>query len=431
MPRGRGANALVAVGINSGAYGAIPASGNYVPLPFATEDLGETQGLIASDLLGYGRDPQQPGHDVINDNGNAMVPVDLRALGYWFKLLFGAATVTTGVAATGSYSFAAQPATSSILTVNGTAFTFVTALTTGNQILIGATLAETVRNAIVALNASVDANVSPASYSGDIPLSKILITHDTIGTGGNAFTIVAGSSPNTNATASAATLAGGATSGPKNHVFVAGALTLPDAAIEIGFPDVPSFAMNYGVMVNTIAIALQRSGHLNATLGLIAQGEQPRTTTTAVGALVELLIERFSQFSGQVCRDGVPLGDVVSGSFNFSNGLDTVDVIRPDGRIGGIDPGQMSVTGQVVIRFASTTLLDLATTGTPIELLFGWAIGAGKTLQFKIHQVYLPKPKIPVTGPGGVQLSFDYQGAEHPTLHRTLTATLVNDVTSY
>jgi hypothetical protein len=48
-----------------------------------------------------------------------------------------------------------------------------------------------------------------------------------------------------------------------------------------------------------------------------------------------------------------------------------------------------------------------------------------------VHEVYLPKPKQPITGPGGIQAAFAFQAAEDPTLHKTLTAALVNDVSAY
>ena len=44
------------------------------------------------------------------------------------------------------------------------------------------------------------------------------------------------------------------------------------------------------------------------------------------------------------------------------------------------------------------------------------------------HEVYLPKPKLAVEGPGGVQASFDFRGAKNDVAGRTLTVTLTNDL---
>jgi hypothetical protein len=44
------------------------------------------------------------------------------------------------------------------------------------------------------------------------------------------------------------------------------------------------------------------------------------------------------------------------------------------------------------------------------------------------HEVYLPKPKLAVEGPGGVQASFDFPGAKNTAAGRMLTVTLTNDL---
>jgi hypothetical protein len=98
MARAYGANAQL-LGKFETVYGT-PPSGNYIKFPFVSSDLGSEQGLIASDLLGQGRDPSQPIRDVIRVEGNVVVPVDLRNFGHWLKALFGAPT-TTG---TGPYT---------------------------------------------------------------------------------------------------------------------------------------------------------------------------------------------------------------------------------------------------------------------------------------------------------------------------------------
>ncbi|MDP3853153.1 phage tail tube protein [Phenylobacterium sp.] len=426
MARARGANAIMALEFNGGAYGAIP-TGNWHKMPFVSSNLGEEQALIESDLLGYGRAPQPPSKDVINDDGDVQVPVDLRNFGYWLKLLLGVPATAAGVAASGAYVFSAQPANNAIITVGGQAFTFVTGTPAANQIKIGATLADTLFNAVLALNASVVAGVAVASYSLDLAGTTITITHDTLGTGGNAFTIVAGSSPATNATPSGATLAGGSASGPFNNVYEAGALTLPDACIEIGLPDVPSYGVNFGCLANTLAIEVQRSGHLSAAIGLICQGET-RLPTSSAGTPTEQVIERFSQFTSQIERAGTLLGDIVSGGLNFSNGLDKVEVVRQDGRIAGADPGMMSATGNVVVRFKDNVMFDLAIAGEPIDLAFGWRISASKRLRIVLHSVFLPKPRLPLSGPGGVQATFAYQSSAQSGTSLFLTATLVNDI---
>jgi hypothetical protein len=134
---------------------------------------------------------------------------------------------------------------------------------------------------------------------------------------------------------------------------------------------------------------------------------------------------------GEVKRAGTALGHVVSADFSYTNNLDAVEVIRSDGRIEDADPAMVGMTGNITVRFADTVLLDQATSGEPCELSFGWAIDADRSLLFTVHSVFLPKAKTPIDGPAGIQAQFAWQAAQDPTLKKTCTAVLVNDVDTY
>jgi len=427
--RARGANAVLAMAYET-VYGTPPTS-SFFKLPFVSSQLGDQQDLVASDLLGQGRDPSDPALDVINNDGDIVVPVDLRNIGLWLKGLLGQPTSSAGIAATGSIVFSAQPTANSTVTINGIAVTFVASGATGSQVNIGATLYDTVVALVQFLNASVNASLTPASYSMDSKGTTLNVTYDTVGTGGNVFTLAVGTTPAPNATASGATLTGGAATGGNMHVFTSGGSSLPSMSIEVGNTDIPSYAMNYGVMVDKMAIALQRSGLLNATVSTIGQGENARTGSSGAGSPTSLGLARFTQFTGGVTRLGAPLGDLVSGNLTMANNLDKVEVIRNDGRIAGADPGEGAFSGQAVLRFKDTTLMGLATSGTPIDLTYGWQIAANQSLQIIFPRVWLPRPKAPITGPAGVQATFDWQGAKDPTAGYACRVILKNDQASY
>lgn len=433
MGRARGSNASVLVAFEA-VTGTPPASGFY-KTPVASIALGEEQGLIEDDLIGLGRDPQMPARDVINNRGDAVVPLCARNIGLWLKSLFGAPTTVQGLAAKGSYTFSAQPADNATITVGGQAFTFVAGAPGANQIKKGATLAETVANAVRALNQSAVAGVAAASYYQDLgqdPAGNVIrIVHDTIGTAGNSFTTVAGSSPASNATPTGATLSGGAATGAYNHTFVTGASSLPTESIEVGLPEVPEFAMNFGTAANTLALPVQRSGQVNATVGLMAQGETIATSTQG-GTPTELAVQRFSAFSGSISRLGVPLADLTGGAFNFSNGMDAVEVLRGDGRVGGFDSGKATIGGQLDIRYGSRDLQVLAENGTAVDLEHRWYVpGTIFSLRIIAHEAYLPKAKHPLTNGGAVLAGYAWQGAKNATAGRAGTIVLTNDVANY
>lgn len=421
MARARGANAGLVAAFET-TYGVPPTSG-YRRLPFVSADLGEEQALLESDLLGFGREPLEPSYDVVANEGDLVVPVDQRAIGLWLKALMGAPVTSGTVAASGTIVFSGQPAANATLTLNGIAWTFVTGTPSGNQSQIGANLAATLANLVTALNASAVPQIAAASY-GQTGGTTLSVTHDTLGPAGNAFTLAA--QPASNGTPSGATLAGGANS----HTFGSGAQLLPSLAIEMQLPDVPFFGMSFGARLDRFQLQAQRSGLLSATLNVIAQGEAVATATQA-GTPAAFALDRFSQFQGEVKRNGVALGNVVSAELAYANNLERVEVIRADGRIAAVDPGIVAVSGTITTRFADMVLVDQATNRLPCELSFGWSAGPGAALVFTLHRVFLPRGDRQVQGPGGIQIPFAFQGAVDPTQGKAATCVLTNDVTGY
>jgi hypothetical protein len=61
-------------------------------------------------------------------------------------------------------------------------------------------------------------------------------------------------------------------------------------------------------------------------------------------------------------------------------------------------------------------MMDKATGRTRSNVTFGWTFGAFSLL-FKFTRVLLPRPKVPINGPAGIQASFDWQasGADGPS----------------
>lgn len=312
MARAHGARSQMALAFEA-TYGTTPASG-FLRMPFATASLGAEQPLIDNELLGYGRDPLAPIKDAVTVNGDAVIPLDVRALGHWLRLAFGDAT-TTG-------------------------------------------------------------------------------------------------------------------SDPYTHTFVSGNWVLPSASIEIAMPEVPRFAMYSGCRLNELSWSMQRSGQLQATARMIAQGETV-AGATAAGAPANIALTRFGHFQGSIERDGSPLGNVMSAEITYSNGLDPIETIRDDGKIDGADPGMASLRGNIVVRFADATLVNQAIAGDPCELVFEHRIGAGQVFTFTAHAVYLPIPRVEVPGPQGIEVTFDWQAAQAASPARMCTAVLVNDVVAY
>ena len=107
----------------------------------------------------------------------------------------------------------------------------------------------------------------------------------------------------------------------------------------------------------------------------------------------------------------------------------------PKPLIEAVDPTIINVNGSIDVRFADTTLVDDAINNTAIELELAYKLagldGNNFSLTWTFHEVYLPRPRIPVSGPGGVQASFNWQAVYDDALSKSVTVVLKNDVTSY
>ncbi len=122
---------------------------------------------------------------------------------------------------------------------------------------------------------------------------------------------------------------------------------------------------------------------------------------------------------------------MVSAEVTYANNLDRIETIRSDGRIDGADPSIAALTGRVEVRFADQVLVNQAIAGDPCELEFAYALPSGEGFTFTVHAVYLPRPRIEISGPQGVQATFDWQAARDTILGRMCTATFVNNIADY
>ncbi len=315
MTRARGANATMKLAFEN-IYGTPPAIGSYFSAPFVSSQLGAERPLIDSDLLGQGREMQDPTLDVVTNDGDLVVPVDARNLWLWLKLMFGPPADAAVVGETGFY----------------------------------------------------------------------------------------------------------------DHVFTSGAADLPSASIEIGFTDAGIYAMHDGAKANQLKISMQRSGLLNATLSMICKGEAAPAVATIDPNSVELAISRFAQATGQVLLNGAAIATIVKSDLTLSNNLDKVETISPDGEISGADPAMFGVTGSVDVKYDSTTFDTMSIASTPVSLVYKWTNG-NHTLTLTIPRVYLPRVKKPITGPAGVQASYNFSASG--SVGHAAVVTLRNDTQNY
>ena len=208
----------------------------------------------------------------------------------------------------------------------------------------------------------------------------------------------------------------------KTHKFVSGKKTVPNMTLEVGLLDVSKYLLVSGVRANSIALNFQRSGESQATINVIGQGISVGGSTKKSSSTAHAYT-RFSQFQGNIKQGSNLLANVTSGSLTYSNNLERIETIRSDGKIDGVDLGMATLTGSIAVRYTDETLMNVASGGTGVALTFTYEIDAENLLEITAHEVYLPKPKRTIEGPGGIEVSYDFQGAKNTTAGKMLTVT--------
>ena len=150
-------------------------------------------------------------------------------------------------------------------------------------------------------------------------------------------------------------------------------------------------------------------------------GETPASSTRDA-SLLEAVYSRFSQFQGSIKRAGSNLADVTAASLTYSNNLEKIETIRDDGKVEGIDPG-MSSPGSISVRYGDNTLMDLARSGTPIDIELATPSMQIASCRSSRMKFICPNQNAALTAPR-IEASYDFQGAKDASLGKMLTITL-------
>lgn len=410
---------------------ATAAAGDYARTYAYSAALGERHGLPDDPLLNAprtnDRDMTAPAPDVHRHEGRLTVPLDVRHAGWWLTGAFGA-PATTAVAATGSIVFSGQPAASSTITINGTPFTFVAADPGSDEILIGATLADTLDNIEAALNGSADADVDDATYAAASG-TTLDIVHDTAGPTGNTFTLAASGA--SSGAVSGATLSGGCYS----HVFTSGGETLPAFSVEERLRTAATGAAKYrrhvGVTVNALTLRMQfAEGYHRIDVETLGRHEEAATGASQGGTPTVLALGQVPAVRGVLRVADVAVVPLLSLEGGYRNNLAPLDYVSDAEYVSGFDPGDSAWSGSIRLRDADETFYDYARAGSVLDVEMEWAVSAIAGLTLASPRLRLEKVTREVSGPGGIEMTFPFR-AEQDASAAMLTATLKNDVAGY
>ena len=111
----------------------------------------------------------------------------------------------------------------------------------------------------------------------------------------------------------------------------------------------------------------------------------------------------------------------------YSNDLEKIETIRDDGLIEGADPTIAALTSRIDVRFADTTLIDLAAGGTPVDLEFAYTLSAQSKLVLTAQEVPA-QARAGGRGPGRRAGKLRLPRRKNDVVGRMLTVTLTNDL---
>ena len=218
-------------------------------------------------------------------------------------------------------------------------------------------------------------------------------------------------------------------SGPYTHVFTSDDASLPSYALEMAHASAAAYYLNLGTKVAQMDMDFPRSGPAMANLQLIGLSETENGSSQA-GTPTTQTFARASGFHGVIKRGGSNIGNLNSASFSYNNNLEgRATLNQTNGRLEAIDAGpEPSLTGNINVRFADTTLAELAENGTAVDLDFIYEISASLKLTMAINEAYLERTTKPVDGVGGVDVNYSFEAIYNTSESAMLTATLINDL---
>ena len=222
--------------------------------------------------------------------------------------------------------------------------------------------------------------------------------------------------------------------GPYTHTVTFPRWDIPSLSVEIGTPEVPRYFVYSGCRVESLRWQMQTSGLLQATVKLVGHGETQSSSSSAGSPTPPGNVSTQLQaghFHGAIRRADNLLGNIVSADITFSNNLSVVKTIRNDAKIDGADPTILTCTGQIVARFADTTLLQDAVNNTAANMIFGYDLPGATAWTCKLYNAFLQRPRLEIQGPDGIQVTFPFQASSVAPGDVLGYSILTNDVSAY
>ena len=224
------------------------------------------------------------------------------------------------------------------------------------------------------------------------------------------------------------------TGGPTDytHVFKSGSpAVLPSFSAEVGYPEVPIYVLMTGCRAGTLTVTAAPTGRPTVSLGVLARDATRSGTSVDSSPTLPSGYEQFNNFQATISRNGTALGYVTAISLTCSNNIEALRDIGSGNSIKEALEQDVQVSGSMTVRLAEQTLLNDSEGTTPIALSLLFQISATKSLRFDVPRAFLPRRKAVVQGRAGVDITFEFRGANDTTAGAAFVATLKNQTAGY
>lgn len=191
-----------------------------------------------------------------------------------------------------------------------------------------------------------------------------------------------------------------------------------------------------GVKVSSMALNFPSEGFCTGTFSMLGAGSILADTPLDASPTDDLFTP-FDSFSASVEEGGVSIAYVNSCSMTLDNGLDpNIYAIGGLGNRRALPEGQATISGQAVLLFENTDILNKAINGTEssLRVILTRGLGDGTSgneyLEFLVQQLLWQRTSAPIDGPGGLQITMPFTGFKSG-VDLGMTAQLRNQIAAY
>jgi hypothetical protein len=226
-------------------------------------------------------------------------------------------------------------------------------------------------------------------------------------------------------------------SGPYTHVMNGEADTAQGFAFEKSFTGINQYFLYSGVRVNSMNINIIQEGFHDVTFDVIGKQETlNQTETLSSPPATEATKDGYTGYQCTLYADVdggsdnfVAIGNVVSGSINITNNIETDGYVLGSAFRASAEYGRRECSGDFSMFFEDNTYYDLFLAGTIVSIKFVFSNGT-ESLTFQFPSVKLGGESPAINSPQGVNMNLNFSAKYDVSAGTDVIVTFVNSVAS-